>query len=235
MVEAVVLAGGKGERLRELTGDRIPKPMVEIKGVPFLHAVLNKLRREGIYRVVLSVGHLKEVIIDHFGHDFCGMKIEYCVEDEPLGTGGALKQAGQMIKSSNFLVTYGDTLHQANTDSLVYMHETYDPLITMLTPVREGGDFGRAIYESWESPYITQFIEKSEDGSPFINGATMIVNKKVLDRIPEGKSDFSYDVLPILAEERQIVGYRYSGFFVDIGTPEAVEALKKELGEGFNS
>ena len=107
-MEAIILAGGFGTRLQSVVKD-VPKPMADINGRPFLEYILVFLAKNCFTKVILSVGYKKESIINHFGSSFCGMNISYCIEDEPLGTGGAIKKAFDYVDGQNVLVLNGDT------------------------------------------------------------------------------------------------------------------------------
>ena len=117
-MEAIVLAGGLGTRLRSVVSD-VPKPMAKINGRPFLEVLLNKLVRNNIERIVLSTGYKGNIIKDYFGTEFNGVKIEYSHEDEPLGTGGAICRALEKIVSNDFFVFNGDTFADIPIDKFV--------------------------------------------------------------------------------------------------------------------
>ena len=117
-MEAIVLAGGLGTRLRSVVSD-LPKPMAPIGDKPFLEYILKYLQKNGIKRAVLSVGYKWETIKEYFGDKFENIELIYSVEDEPLGTGGAIKKAMNQVKNSQVYIINGDTLFDVDLKSLV--------------------------------------------------------------------------------------------------------------------
>jgi D-glycero-alpha-D-manno-heptose 1-phosphate guanylyltransferase len=107
-VEAIILAGGKGTRLSEVVSD-VAKPMAPVNGRPFLSYLLHWLKIYPVEKIILSTGYLSDSISDYFGTSFCGIPIEYAIEEKPLGTGGAIKYALGNTESSNILIINGDT------------------------------------------------------------------------------------------------------------------------------
>ncbi|MBD3842888.1 MAG: NTP transferase domain-containing protein, partial [Campylobacterales bacterium] len=117
-MEAIVLAGGLGTRLKSVVSN-VPKPMATIGDKPFLEYILKYLKKNGITRVILSVGYKLEIIEEYFGNNFEGIELIYSKEDEPLGTGGAIKKAMSKVKSSKVYIINGDTFFDVNLKSLI--------------------------------------------------------------------------------------------------------------------
>src|ERR1700726_1352181 len=118
IIEFVVLAGGKGTRLRAIVRDW-PKPMADIAGRPFLWWLMTRLKQQGVGRVILSVGYKSEAIQDYFGAAFDGLEISYAVEKEPLGTGGAMKYALEKTRVPQVIVLNGDTYADVSLQGLL--------------------------------------------------------------------------------------------------------------------
>ncbi len=118
MIDCIVLAGGKGTRLRSVVS-AVPKPMAPINGRPFLEIQLDYLASQNIGRVILASGHMSEKITNHFGYAFRGMQIVHQIEEKPLGTGGAVLNTLNLIESETFLLINGDTFFPINLDKLI--------------------------------------------------------------------------------------------------------------------
>ena len=119
MREAIVLAGGLGTRLRGVIGSELPKPMAVVAGKPFLHYLLEQLKRWNTGRVVLSVGYKHEIILEHFARSYDGMELVYSIENEPLGTGGGIRQALEKVNSDSCFILNGDSFFDASFDASV--------------------------------------------------------------------------------------------------------------------
>jgi D-glycero-alpha-D-manno-heptose 1-phosphate guanylyltransferase len=226
-VEAIVLAGGMGTRLAgRLNG--VPKPMAPIAGRPFLEILLSQLRRAGCTRVILSVGHLHEVIEHHFGAHFRGMAIDYAIEDAPLGTGGAIRAALRKAKEKSVLVTNGDTFLDADYAAMMRFHETEAAVLSMAVTHR--ADIGRYGGVIVSEKRITGFQEKGRSGPGWINAGAYAIDKDLHwpAHLPE-KFSFETD---FLAQEIAILvpaAYEANGFFLDIGVPEDLDRAQTEL------
>ncbi len=185
-MKAIILAGGLGTRLRPLT-ENIPKPLLTIKGKPIIeHALLN-FKKHGITDVILSIGYRAELIKEYFGDGSkWGMNIEYCIEDAPLGTGGAIRKAAENI-NEKFLVINGDNLADFDWTELIATHERNPAKITLaLFPVEDVTQFGIA---ELEGEKIKRFIEKpkvEEAPSNLNNAGGYVMEKDVLEMLPEG-------------------------------------------------
>lgn len=226
-MEAIVLAGGMGTRLAgRLNG--VPKPMAPIAGRPFLEILLSQLRRAGCTRVILSVGHLHEVIEHHFGAHFRGMAIDYAIEDAPLGTGGAIRAALRKAKEKSVLVTNGDTFLDADYAAMMRFHETEAAVLSMAVTHR--ADIGRYGGVIVSEKRITGFQEKGRSGPGWINAGAYAIDKDLHwpAHLPE-KFSFETD---FLAQEIAILvpaAYEANGFFLDIGVPEDLDRAQTEL------
>ena len=202
--EAIVLAGGLGTRLGALTAG-VPKPMVPIRGRPFLCFVLDYLVREGISRIILSVGYLHEAIEAFFGTRYRDTEIIYAVEDEPLGTGGALRLALSLAQTDLVLVLNGDTIFPVPVRFLVEAQQRLEAdLVMALKRVTESGRFGRIELDAGR---VTSFMEKSGAGAALINGGVYLVRReRILAHLPRSAGSLERDVLPGLVRSHVIAG-----------------------------
>lgn len=222
--EAIILAGGLGSRLREVIGSGIPKPMATVAGRPFLEFLLAYLNNWGITRVIMAAGYMHTVIEDHFGNRFMDMELLYSVEDEPLGTGGAVKKAMQLAKGSNIYVINGDTYFDVNLRKMANFHRAKQAELTVA--VRKLADisrYGRVSRD--EGNRITGFTEKgAETGIGFVNGGTYIFDVKIFSGLDmPDKFSLEKDYLEKFYRERQMFGFGCFGYFLDIGIPDDYE------------
>lgn len=217
-MKAVILAGGAGERLRPVVDD-LPKPMAPINGKPFLEFLLLQLVKWDIREIVLSVGYKKEIIKSYFkdGRDF-DVNIEYCDEEEPLGTGGAIKKCAELITDNHFIAMNGDSFLDINFNDLISCHNKTNAVATLGLPsVNNSERYGKVEMDG--NGVITKFAEKQSAGSGYINGGVYVINKKLIDVIPDGKVSLENDVLPLFIN-KNIFGMAVNGYFIDIGVPE---------------
>ena len=225
--QAFVLAGGLGTRLGELTRNT-PKPLLDVAGQPFLEYILWNLRRHGIRRVVLSVGYLAEKIQAVLGDGFrLGLDLTYVVEDEPLGTGGGLKFAADLLDDT-FLALNGDTIFDVNYLDLA-MGLSHDNFAVMA--LRHVDDVSRYGQVKLASGQVLSFGEKAAAGPGLISGGVYAMRKKALYFLPEGRSSIERDLFPLLVESGRLGGQVYNGFFLDIGLPEMYNSAQILLPE----
>jgi len=226
MMHAIVLAGGKGERLRPFTEDR-PKPMVEIMGIPILGYQLQWLAGQGVTDVVISCGYRHEVIEAYFGRgERFGLRITYSVEEEPLGRGGALKLALSHVPqgSDAIVATNGDIITNLRLGPVVEAHLARRMLATVvLTP--------------FVSPYgivhvnaddcVTEFVEKPR--LPYwINAGVYVLSPSLRDRLPE-RGDHETATFPELAREGRLGAFRSEAYWRGVDTIKDVTEVAAEL------
>lgn len=224
--KALILAGGKGTRLRPLT-DTIPKALIEIHGRTITEHLFDLLKKYGIKEIYISVGHLKEKIIDYFkdGTNF-GVKIQYIKEYEPLGTAGPLKIGREFFKES-LIVSNGDELKKIEIDKMYELHKKLKALATIaLTKVEDPSQYGVARVEKNK---ILEFIEKpKKENAPsnLINAGFYIIEPEVIDMIPDGFCMFEKDIFPKLAVQGKLAGFSFSGQWFDTGNAERLERAR---------
>ena len=230
-MEAVILAGGLGTRLREVISD-VPKPMAPVGSKPFLRYILERLEMQGVRRVVLAVGYKHETISSYFGHRCGEIRIAYSVEEEPLGTGGALKQAMDQISSDQVLLLNGDTLFHVDIKQLVQVHQDRAADLTLsLKPMRRFDRYGAVIVSS--DSRVLSFQEKRMCESGLINGGVYVARTDLWDPF-ELSAKFSFErfLENPGAQKLNMYGFPSEGYFIDIGIPEDYERAKSELGTG---
>ena len=228
-MEAIVLAGGLGTRLAaRLKG--IPKSMAPVAGRPFLEILLNQLNAAGCTRTLLSVGHLHRVIQDRFGAAHRGMALDYVVEREPLGTGGAIRAALACATEESVLTLNGDTLLQADYGAMMAFHAEQAAAMTMAVTHRN--DVARYGGVLIRDGCVTGFQEKGRVGPGWINAGAYVLRKDMPwpAHLPE-KFSFETDFLAPQITRLTPAAYVVNGLFLDIGVPEDLDRAQTELAE----
>lgn len=225
-MHAIVLAGGKGERLRPFTEDR-PKPMVEIMGIPMLSYQLQWLQGQGVTDVVISCGYRHEVIQTYFGDgERLGLRITYAVEQEPLGRGGALRFAFQSVPEREDVViaTNGDVITNLRLSPVLEAHRRRKMLATLvLAPfVSQYG-----IVEVDGDERVTQFREKPE--LPYwINAGVYVLSYALRERLPE-RGDHETTTFPALAQSGQLGAFKSQAYYRTVDTIKDVNEVAQEM------
>jgi D-glycero-alpha-D-manno-heptose 1-phosphate guanylyltransferase len=230
--EVIVLAGGMGTRLATVVSD-VPKPMAPVAGRPFLEYLFPMLARAGVRKVVLSVGHLWEVILAHFGNHWLGMDIAYAVETVPLGTGGGIKLAFEKTQADDVLVLNGDTLFLHDLLQHWECHQASKGEAIISLALKEMQDFDRyGTVELRKDGRIKAFREKQPMERGLINAGVYIVNRKLWDlvEVPE-KFSFEKDILERHVHDLQFMGFKHDGYFIDIGIPEDYARANQDLAD----
>jgi D-glycero-alpha-D-manno-heptose 1-phosphate guanylyltransferase len=234
-VEAIILCGGLGTRLRPVVADR-PKPLAPVQGRPFLHYLISELKKSGIDRLILAVSYLHEQIMNCCGNGAAfGAVIQYAVEPVRLGTAGAVKQAARLGGAEDFLVLNGDTYAQLDYLALVAEHLRQQADLTMALHRSANTErYGRV--ELDVTGQIVSFAEKSSEmaGEPLINAGVYVMNRRILSLIPgQRKLALETELLPqLLQMGRKIYGYRTTGYFRDIGLPEDYYQFSADVAAG---
>jgi NDP-sugar pyrophosphorylase family protein len=224
VLKALVLAGGFGTRLRPLSCTR-PKMLFPIVNQAMLDWTLKSLAGGGVETVVLAVNYMAEALVRYFGPTKFDLGIIYSREERPLGTGGPIKKAGDLLVDDEpFLVLNGDIISDINYKQLVEYHEGKGGLATIaLIHVPDPSRYGAVELDG--NGRVLRFVEKPEHGmapSNLINAGVYVLEKEVLDYIPEGrKVSTENEVFPILAKEGKLFGFEARGMWVDVGVPES--------------
>jgi mannose-1-phosphate guanylyltransferase len=227
-MEAVIIAGGLGTRLRPVTLE-IPKPLIPVQGRTLTEHVLDLLKEAGVTHVYLSVGHLAERIKGHFGDGSgFGVRISYVEETEPLGTGGWLRMVPRI--KGDFIVVNGDNLFDLDFKAMIAAHRRHQATVTVaLTKTDDVASKGVA---ALEGERITAFVEKpkpEEAPSDLANSGYYLFNERVFDHLPaERKFMLERDLFPQLASEGKLYGFVSDGQWFDTGTFERwAEVIEK--------
>ena len=226
-MQAVILVGGLGTRLGEITKS-VPKPMVEIGKQPFLEYLIRNLRRYGISRFLLLTGYKAEYIREYFSRsEFRDVDIQFSEEQVQSGTAGALLVAKDKLEEE-FLLLNGDTFFNFNYLDLLTAKANDDWIIKMaLRDVPSSGRYGSVLLDGNR---VTGFLEKHHaPQSSLISCGAYHVKKTVLEYITGIPCSLETDVLPKLVSNGLAWGYQYDGYFIDIGVPEDLERAKSEL------
>ena len=225
MAVAILLVGGFGTRLMPLTKNT-PKPMLTVAGVPVTEHQIAMAKSAGITEIVLATSYLSEVFIPHFGDGSkWGIKIKYAVENEPLGTGGAIRNAAQLLDSNESIVVLnGDVLSSHNLKEQIKQHEAHDADVTLhLTQVEDARAFGCVPTD--EEGRVTAFLEKMENPvTNQINAGCYVFNPRVISTIPlDTVVSVERETFPqLVASGAKVFGYVESAYWLDIGTPRAL-------------
>jgi D-glycero-alpha-D-manno-heptose 1-phosphate guanylyltransferase len=216
-MEAIVLAGGFGTRLRSLVPD-LPKPMASIAGRPFLEILLGNLARMGFRRAVMGLGYKGETIISHFGEEFRGLQLSYSVETTPLGTGGAAASAIDSCSGDHAFIINGDTFVDFDAAAVESAWQLRRNPIVVACEVRDSDRYGRLLIDSGR---VVGFSEKGETGPGLINAGVYVIDSLSLKaRQRDGAFSLERDFLGPMVSSRQVDVFVSGGIFIDIGVPE---------------
>ncbi|MBF0387010.1 MAG: nucleotidyltransferase family protein [Candidatus Omnitrophica bacterium] len=224
----LLLCGGLGTRLRSVTGDA-PKVMAEVQGEPFLDFLIRYLMRQGARRIILCAGYRAESLAGHYRDKFREIEVLMSIEPEPLGTGGAFKNASALVKSELVFGLNGDCFTPLDYPAMLAAHHNKGALITLAGVRVEGNqDFGTIVMN--ERDEITEFKEKfvTKDVQ-YISAGIYCFNRELFAMMPQGKFSIEYDLFPGLIG-KGFYGVKVDAPFIDIGTPERFEWAKKNLG-----
>lgn len=234
-VQAVVLVGGEGTRLRPLTYGT-PKPMVPIAGVPFLARTMEWLHEAGIDDVILAAGYMPLAITEHFGDGAgFGMRIRYAIEETPLGTAGALKNVEEYI-TDPFFVFNGDILTSLDLRAMLRFHRSKGGMGTLhLIQVADPSAFGCVVHD--DDGRISAFVEKPPPGTApcnDINAGTYLLEREILDAIPPGRPvSIERETFPqLIADGKRLYAHVTNDYWIDIGRPENYLAAHRDVLAG---
>lgn len=225
-MEAIVLAGGFGTRLRQVVPD-LPKPMAPIAGQPFLEILLGSLASKGFGRVVLSLGFMADKISNHFGIRYAGMELAYVVEDQPLGTGGAVRLAMTKCYDDHVFVFNGDTFLDLEVDAVEQHWQSHRRTIIVGREMVDTARYGRLLTKTGR---VTGFTEKGVAGPGLINAGCYVFNQGQLDGFAlSAPFSLESDYLTTEVSQTPVDVFVTSGQFIDIGVPEDFLRAQTEL------
>ena len=233
-VDAVVLVGGKGTRLRPLTLSA-PKPMLPTAGLPFLTHLLSRIAEAGIEHVILGTSYKSDTFSEEFGDGAnLGLQIEYVTEEQPLGTGGGIANVATHLRHDTVMVFNGDVLSGANLGAMLDTHSERGADVTLhLVRVSDPRAFGSVPTDA--DGNVLAFLEKTEDPpTDQINAGTYIFTRAVIDLIPRGREvSVEREVFPsLLAGGAKVCGYVDSSYWRDMGTPDDFVRGSSDLVRG---
>jgi NDP-sugar pyrophosphorylase family protein len=227
-----LLCGGAGLRLKGVTGEN-PKVMACVAGRPFLEFLLRQLRRHGFRRAILAVGYRQEAIRAHFGERACDIALQYSGECSPLGTGGALRKAANLIEAINILAMNGDSYTDVDLTRLLLMHaEQKADVSIVVVPADERNDCGLVLVDP--NGRISRFKEKEKERAPGIsysNAGIYVCSRRMLDTIPEGvEVSLEEEMFQRWIQDNVLIrAFIHSGTCVDIGTPDRFQIAQETL------
>jgi mannose-1-phosphate guanylyltransferase/phosphomannomutase len=234
-MKAIIVAGGQGTRLRPLT-ETIPKPMVQIAGIPILEYIIRNFKKHNITDIVLALCYLPQPIIDYFGDGSkFGVSVTYTFEDQntPLGTAGAILPAKKYIDET-FIVTYADTLRDLDITKMISEHRQSGSIVTIKTYKHTGENFKSSLV--FTDTTLTAFTELPTsttltDAFVWSNGSLYILEPEIFSYINEnGSTDFAKDVFQrLLKEGKRISVFPYEGYFIDIGTFKTLKQAEDDI------
>ena len=225
-MDALILAGGFGTRLAAVVPD-LPKPMAPVCGRPFLELLLGALRSKGLRRAVLSLGYRAELVVRHFGPRFGDLELLYEIEDQPLGTGGAMRRGLTRCQGPAALVVNGDTLLDLDLQALWARWADLQKPLLVACEVPDTTRYGRLDIQHGR---LTGFTEKGQPGPGWINSGHYVLpvgwlQDPALPAAFSFESDFLVPRLPTL----DVALFHCHGPFIDIGVPEDYERAQTEL------
>lgn len=222
-MKAVIMAGGMGSRLKAITGDR-PKPMVPLLGRPLMEYILELLRSQGFDQVCAAVRYRAGDIMAHFGDGSrFGVEMQYRVEEEPLGTAGAVKNCRDFYGGEDFLVISGDAACDFRLSRLMEEHKRRGAAVTLsLCRHSEPLSYGLAVTDG--EGRIRSFVEKpdwSRVVTDLVNTGIYVISPRIMELVPEGREfDFAKDLFPLLLSRGELLlGLPMEGYWCDVGSP----------------
>ncbi len=230
MKECIILAGGLGTRLRTVVAD-LPKCMAPVAGRPFIDYVIEYFLAQGIEKFILALGYKAEVIIGHIEEHYPTLDVQYSIEIEPLGTGGAIKKACGLLEGKTAVVTNGDTLYKVDIGqaSTAFALQPSDCTL-LLKPMINFERYG--VVELDENNCITAFKEMQFYETGLINGGVYLLNSELfLKEDFTEKFSFEKDYLETFFPLGKMYGIVQDAYFIDIGIPEDFERAQVEFAE----
>ena len=226
-MEAIILAGGLGTRLRSVVAD-VPKCMAPINNIPFISFIITYLQNEGVEKFIFSLGYKSEIVINFLDEKFTPLNKKYSIETEPLGTGGAIKKACEHATDNEVIVVNADTIFNVNLSTLLYFHKENKASCTLA--LKELQNFDRyGIVELNTNHSIFKFKEKQFCTVGNINGGVYILNvTDFLSKELPTKFSFEKDYLEKYVIENRFYGSTFENYFIDIGIPQDYKKFEED-------
>lgn len=230
---ALILAGGMGTRLKSVISN-VPKPMAPINGRPFLEIQLDYWINQGVDNFIISVGYKSEIIIEHFGHKYRNANINYVIEDNPLGTGGAIiKSIKDFQIEEPFMLLNGDTYFEISLFNLLSFHQNKGSQFTFSVFKSNNTERYMGLNLDHNMRLLPEFYIENSNDEKYVNGGVYIINPEILNR-EKFENDKFYslenDIFPIInKKEALIYACLFENKFIDIGVPEDYYLAQKIL------
>ena len=227
-LDVLVLAGGRGTRLQPVLGEKA-KVLAQVAGKPFLSHLLSRLGAQGIQKVVLALGCFHQEVLEYLEHQSCeGLQVIPVVEDEPLGTAGAIRNALEVLESDPVFVVNGDTYAEVPLESLLSFHQEHGAAVTLAAAYKK--DIQRyGSVEIDETGQVVRFVEKGESVSGHVSAGVYVISRRVIEMIPTHRAvSWERDTLPGLLGEG-LFAWCGPFRFLDIGTPASYERAREFL------
>ena len=225
-MEAIVLAGGFGTRLKQVVPE-LPKPMAPVAGRPFLEILLTSLAQKGFSRVIMSLGHMADNVTSHFGDEYAGMELVYEIEEAPLGTGGAVRQALAHCKTDHVFVFNGDTYLDLEAADIEAQWQAHHAPVIVARDVPDTARYGRL---DTSNGRVLGFVEKGVAGPGLINAGCYVLPTNIMNGFALGQPfSLEADFLAKAAGRQRIDLFVTHGHFIDIGVPEDYARAQIEL------
>ncbi|HMZ45685.1 MAG TPA: nucleotidyltransferase family protein [Chitinophagaceae bacterium] len=221
-MQAIILAGGLGTRLKSVVANK-PKVLSPVAGKPFLHYIITYLQNQGVEKYIFALGYLSEQVIDFLKDEYPSLNYEYTIEDTPLGTGGGIRKAIQLITEENVLIVNADTFFEVDIKALHSFHLSTNAHCTI--SLKQMYNFERygCVELDNNSNTILSFKEKTFTTKGYINAGYLVINKNYFlsatNNLPQIFS-FEKDFLEKNLAKMLIKGLAFDGYFIDIGIPE---------------
>jgi len=229
-MECVILAGGMGTRLRSVVSE-LPKCMAPVAGKPFLHYIVSSLETFGFDHIIFSLGYKHECIEEWIASLDCSARLDFVVEDEPLGTGGGVRYALTKAREDDVFVLNGDTFFDVNYAEMLDLHRSAGASATLaLRPMRDFDRYG-TVNLGEDGCSVTAFLEKQHCEEGLINGGVYVIHRDALAALPQ-KFSMEKDFFEKIVGGGKVAGYVSDGYFIDIGIPSDYAQAQDDFASG---
>ncbi len=237
-IETIILCGGLGTRLSPVIGQQTPKCLAPIGNRTFLDILINSLQQQGIRRIILSIGHLRELIKNHVRTQPYAQCVDFAEEEKPCGTGGGLKKALQMTSASTLLVMNGDTFCDVNVATFLETHRNHKRLLTIalhhIDAIQPNTTITPASLNDQEQIVAMTTYERGvgfTENRALISAGMYYMEREILAHMPDQESfSLEHDLFPKIIQSNQCTGHIHTGQFIDIGTPATYQQALAMFG-----
>jgi len=231
-IPAILLAGGLGTRISTMSNG-LPKPMIDVGGRPFIKYVADFLIKNGFTRIIIAASYKYYLIQEELGFSYKGCKIEWSIEESPLGTGGAISKVFVNFNLPSAFIFNADTLFYIDfVNFSKFCYSKNNNIVIALRLIENVSRYGKVIQN--KDGLITSFSEKNNIGPGYINGGIYFVNRSMLDLTYDKKYSFEEYISRIVISQKKVYSINCSGYFIDIGIPTDLIKARKELPQIYN-